>query len=78
VDARPSDSIAVALRCHAGIFASAALLVEPDADDDHAPDADKAADGEERTEAAPAELTPDELKAYLANLRPEDFGRFLP
>ncbi len=79
VDARPSDSIAVALRCHAGIFASAALLVEPDADDDHAVVADEEADGgEARAEAAPAELTPDELKAYLANLRPEDFGRFLP
>jgi bifunctional DNase/RNase len=79
VDARPSDSIALALRCHAGIFASAALLVEPEADDTHDAEPDGVGDDdEEGPAAAPAELTPDELKAYLANLRPEDFGRFLP
>jgi bifunctional DNase/RNase len=79
VDARPSDSIALALRCHAGIFASAALLVEPEADDGHDAEPDGVGDDdEEGPAAAPAELTPDELKAYLANLRPEDFGRFLP
>jgi hypothetical protein len=79
VDARPSDSIALALRCHAGIFASAALLVEPEAGDAHDAEPDGVVDREEEgPAAAPAELTPDELKAYLANLRPEDFGRFLP
>src|SRR3954470_761354 len=33
IDARPSDSIAIALRLGAPIFASESLLVEPDVDD---------------------------------------------
>lgn len=75
VDARPSDSIALALRCQAPIVAPATLLVAPDEADEEGAEATPLPD-----EAAPAagELTPDELKAYLANLRPEDFGRFLP
>jgi hypothetical protein len=28
--------------------------------------------------AADDELTPEQLKSYLENLRPEDFGRFTP
>jgi hypothetical protein len=71
VDARPSDSIAIALRMAAPIFAPEALLTAV-ADEDGAeelapsdPDA-----------ASPEELTADQLKAYLENLRPEDFGKF--
>lgn len=73
VDARPSDSIAIALRCQAPILAAASLLVAPEEGDGGMA---------EELEVEPAEgageLTPEELKAYLANLRPEDFGRFLP
>jgi bifunctional DNase/RNase len=85
IDARPSDSIAVALRLSAPIFAAESLLVEPaeatddDADEDEgessgpdfsAPDPDTSRDD--------AELSAEQLKAYLENLRPEDFGKFNP
>ncbi|MFN9088889.1 MAG: bifunctional nuclease family protein, partial [Gemmatimonadaceae bacterium] len=70
VDARPSDSIAIALRLSAPIYAQASLLAELDGDDDEAPD----------LPATPpeGELTSDQLKAYLERLRPEDFGKFSP
>lgn len=87
IDARPSDSIAVALRLSAPIFAAESLLVEPtetsegegeaeDGDeDDSTPDF-----GESFTPGAKAdaELSAEQLKAYLENLRPEDFGKFNP
>jgi uncharacterized protein len=76
VDARPSDSIAIALRLSAPIFAQESLLTAVEAE----------ADGEGETESfsAPApelttnadELNADQLKQYLENLRPEDFGKF--
>ncbi|HET7632302.1 MAG TPA: bifunctional nuclease family protein [Gemmatimonadaceae bacterium] len=69
VDARPSDSIAIALRVQAPIFAAEALLVD-DAqswDPAQAP-SDPAAEG----------LSAERLKAYLERLRPEDFGKFNP
>jgi len=70
IDARPSDSIAIALRLSAPIFASEALLssieVEDQGDESSAPAA--AADT--------SELSADQLKEYLENLRPEDFGKF--
>ena len=79
IDARPSDGIAVALRLGAPIFAAEALLVEPD---DESADDDAEADGEVleagETTGTDAELTTEQLKAYLENLRPEDFGKFTP
>ncbi len=74
VDARPSDSIALALRLEAPIFVHEDLLAEPDDDDD----ADSPTGDSPRQLGAPSELTPDELKAYLAHLQPEDFGKFRP
>lgn len=78
IDARPSDSIAVALRLGAPIFVADALLVEPgesgDEEVESAPDDDFAAD-ETRSDA---ELSSEQLKSYLENLRPEDFGKFNP
>ena len=75
IDARPSDSIAVALRLAAPIFASEALLstmeVEEQGEGDGAP-----APGSFEAAAAEAELSAEQLKAYLENLRPEDFGKF--
>ena len=72
VDARPSDSIAIALRLDAPIFAPEELLSafedEPSSGDEDAPAA----------ASAEQELSADQLKAYLANLRPEDFGKFTP
>ncbi len=73
VDARPSDSIALALRLGAPIFAPQELLTTFDSHDD-ATDADVSSfdlSGEH-------ELTAEQLKAYLENLRPEDFGKFTP
>ncbi len=85
IDARPSDSIAIALRLDAPIFAAEALLVDPGADDDtdddeSTPDfSESAHSGDPPTgELSDAELTADQLKRYLETLRPEDFGKFNP
>ncbi len=84
VDARPSDSIAIALRVAAPIFALESLLVRP-GEDDGADDPDDPDDPEPETSGP--DLTPQrpsgdisaqQLKEYLARLRPEDFGKFKP
>jgi len=65
VDARPSDSIAVALRLKAPIFAHPDLLDAPSTESvDTGPDS--------------GPLDSDSLKNYLQNLDPEDFGKFTP
>ena len=64
VDARPSDSIAMALRCQAPVFVADDLLAMSD-DTTTEPPSTRA-------------MTAEQLKAYLANLRPEDFGKFMP
>ncbi len=72
VDARPSDSISIALRLDAPIFVDESLLTMPDEDDDDI-------DGASTFTPPPAhELSAEQLKSYLANLRPEDFGKFSP
>ena len=71
IDARPSDSIAVALRLSAPIFAQESLLTAvegEEADDAEEPDFEPAKTTEE--------LNAEQLKEYLENLRPEDFGKF--
>jgi bifunctional DNase/RNase len=71
IDARPSDSIAIALRLSAPIFAQETLLTAADGDEDgesDGPDFDAAKSAEE--------LNAEQLKQYLENLRPEDFGKF--
>jgi bifunctional DNase/RNase len=85
IDARPSDSIAVALRLAAPIFAAESLLVEPaEATDDDADEDDGESSGPDFSTPDPntsrddAELSAEQLKAYLENLRPEDFGKFNP
>ena len=71
VDARPSDSIALALRFNAPIFASEELLTSAILEE--------AAPGQEFPQASEFRpMSPGELKAYLENLRPEDFGKFQP
>lgn len=64
VDARPSDSIALALRCNAPIFSAEELLDQSDRPTD-APAPEPGA-------------APDALRRYLENLDPQDFGRFQP
>ena len=61
VDARPSDSLAVALRCGADIFVNEKLLSEPG----------------EQEEPTP-EQKAQELRNFLENLDPEDFGKYEP
>ena len=71
IDARPSDSIAVALRLSAPIFAQESLLTSVEGEESE--------EGEDRDfEAAKTaeELNAEQLKQYLENLRPEDFGKF--
>lgn len=74
IDARPSDSIAVALRTQAPLFVNESLLQEPP----RAPEASAA----KPPAAAPPEreLTDEEkaerLRRMLEKLDPEDFGKF--
>jgi hypothetical protein len=79
LDARPSDSIAIALRLAAPIFAADELLVDPNSDDTNE-DAEELEFGEAPIEEGPSadELNADQLKRYLERLRPEDFGKFNP
>lgn len=70
IDARPSDSIAIALRLKAPIFTSDSLLALTSVDT-----------GEPSPSGEPGGATPldpDALKTYLQNLDPEDFGKFTP
>ena len=75
VDARPSDSIAIALRTGSPLFASASLLADAE------PEAEADAPGPQ-PEPGPRDggdqLTPEQLKRHLEGLRPEDFGKFRP
>lgn len=79
IDARPSDSIAIALRVGAPLFAADELLTVLD-EDDEGPEDDERADDDRppRVPTPRGEMTPEQLKAYLAGLRPEDFGKFRP
>ncbi len=76
VDARPSDSIAVALRVHAKIFAEEALLEQ--ATVEMAEEEEVTLGGESIQPPEKKELNTEDLKEYLRKLNPEDFGRFTP
>lgn len=65
VDARPSDSIALALRCNAPIFTVESLF-------------DRANDGPGDGPAPDPGATSDALRRHLEKLDPQDFGRFQP
>jgi uncharacterized protein len=69
IDARPSDSIAIALRLSAPIFASDTLLSDVQVEE-----ASETFDVESARKDA--ELNAEQLKEYLERLRPEDFGKF--
>jgi len=85
VDARPSDSIAVALRSEARIFANDSLLerasieiTEEEASADPTAMGQAAEEGEEDESGEDSFADAEELKEYLRRLNPEDFGRFSP
>lgn len=90
VDARPSDSIALALRFGAPIFAAESLLAEHEPASASTPDAAGNADAD-ASEVAEADVADDGfaaaepdaelsgaqlLQRHLERLRPEDFGKF--
>ena len=80
VDARPSDSIAIALRLGAPIFADEELLsdmqIEEAAEGESSEDESESESfGQERPRTE-SELNAEQLKEYLERLRPEDFGKF--
>jgi bifunctional DNase/RNase len=75
IDARPSDSIAIALRMQARLFTTEDLLgataIELSADDspeDEAPERDEES----------SRMSAEQLKEYLRKMNPEDLGRFNP
>jgi len=65
IDARPSDSIAVALRLKAPIFTHRDLLEAPTG-------------GVAEVGPEPGEMDAQALQDYLQKLDPEDFGKFTP
>ena len=78
VDARPSDSIAIALRAKAPLFVNEKLLQPPPKEGE--------AEGGEEAEAEGGSATPpralsdeekaEQLRRYLEGMDPEDFGKF--
>jgi hypothetical protein len=80
IDARPSDSIAIALRMDASIYTSEELLETTSieiADATGSPEdfvGQSSSEGEEDVGG----LSPEELREYLRRMNPEDFGRFNP
>ncbi len=75
VDARPSDSIAVALRMKAEIYAEESLLEEVSVE--VAEEETLSMEGPQG-ESPGKEPSPETLREYLRKLKPEDFGRFTP
>ncbi|MEP7380053.1 MAG: bifunctional nuclease family protein [Gemmatimonadota bacterium] len=80
IDARPSDSIAIALRVPAPIFVDEALLAIPGEASSEQEEEEEESEGAVLPEEPPVQSTEDmtaeQLKQYLSGLRPEDFGKF--
>jgi bifunctional DNase/RNase len=73
VSARPSDAIALAVRCEVPVFVAEAVLGEtgiviPESDDD---DED---DGDEAAPIVDPEGEMERFREFLDNVSPEDFG----
>ena len=78
VDARPSDSIAVALRADARIFAEDELLERASIEISEDSSSFTLEAGDPESGENPPFANADELNEYLRRLNPEDFGRFSP
>ena len=76
IDARPSDSIAIALRFSAPIFAHDSLLTALVFEDASEESESYTTPGANPEPASTDEMSAEQLKRYLENLRPEDFGKF--
>jgi uncharacterized protein len=72
IDARPSDSIALALRARVPVFANETLLQQPPREAE--------TEGAEESGESERELSDEEkaeqLRRFLEKLNPEDFGKF--
>jgi len=80
IDSRPSDSVALALRASAPIFADVDLLDRTTVEVEGAtlePGFAGASTGGLNPETDD-EVPPEKLRDYLKRLDPEDFGRFVP
>ncbi len=75
IDARPTDSIAIALRLAAPIFAQESLLTAIAVEESDSEDGESPSFGGEAT-AEQRDLSAEQLKEYLERMRPEDFGKF--
>lgn len=75
VDSRPSDAIAIALRCHAPIFAAESLL--DDFEQISAEEGESSAEAGAPGDAAAAQsgTYAENLRRHLEQLNPEDFGK---
>jgi hypothetical protein len=69
IDARPSDSIALALRARAPIYVNEKLLQPP-------PKAEEGGGPEQPPRELTEEEKAEQLRRYLEKLNPEDFGKF--
>jgi bifunctional DNase/RNase len=78
VDARPSDSVALALRTEAQIFADDSLLEYAQLEISHAGSPEDFEESEAGSGEEGPSLDADALNEYLRKLNPEDFGRFTP
>lgn len=81
VDSRPSDSIALALRAKAPIYADESLLELSSLEVEEAEtfeDSEQLGPGAEASSAEEEEGDAEPLEEYLKRLNPEDFGRFEP
>jgi uncharacterized protein len=78
VDARPSDSIALALRAGARVFVLDELLDSDVIEIAESGEASAELTFEDADEVRPMDMGPEELKEHLKRLAPEDFGRFNP
>jgi bifunctional DNase/RNase len=76
VDSRPSDALAIAIRLNAPIFAADALLIEPQDDEAEQGNEGFLAPDAGTNSAEELRLSAEQLKEYLEQLRPEDFGKF--
>ncbi len=80
IDSRPSDSVALALRASAPIYADGLLLdrtaveIEGDSLEPGFGNAEGGADPSAQVTGEP----PEKLRDYLRRMDPEDFGRFIP
>lgn len=77
IDARPSDSIAIALRLSAPIFAQESLLTSIALEEAGTGESEEQDVTEEfKAIAEKYRMDADQLKEYLEKMRPEDFGKF--